>query len=150
MYPALKEIRKEALHSFPKRFRESDRLSSRLPSRAEKRLSERTGGRTARRGSLTFDLGRAALGELENDPVGAHRLLLVAVQQVPQGAEVLLGAAEVVFARVRLHNLAVLVLHRSVQLRGATRAGEERRGEGSGASQLPGSRPRRVANLPRR
>ena len=73
----------------------------------------------------TFDGGGEALGELEGEALGAQHLLLVLVQEVLQRAEAPGGPLEEELARLRLHDLTVLVLHPRVVLEGSSTHDED-------------------------
>lgn len=67
--------------------------------------------------TLTFQGGWAAPGQLECVSITAERLLLVAVQKFPEGAEAPPGTTQCVLSCLRLHDLTVLIVHHSFILK---------------------------------
>lgn len=65
---------------------------------------------------VTFRQRRTALPELENDAVGAHRLLLVAAEKLLHAAEVSFGSTQVELPGGRPDYQAVLVVYRITNL----------------------------------
>lgn len=67
--------------------------------------------------TLTSEGGWAAPGQLECVSIGPERLLLVAVQKFPEGAEAPLSTTQNVLSCLRLHDLTVLIVHHSFILK---------------------------------